>query len=421
MQSGINGKKISIIIIFNLFMAGIVLIIFFRFLAYGREYVATQNTRYLEDMTVKTVKQVETYLDMAQERLETQAQIYEHFAEKDIICDHYVEIMEPNDPFAYIRFIENGKNVTGLEKYCYEKGIKGESGIAFGSESKKGKNDILFYTPLRYQNEILGVLIAQSREEELQKMLHTDVFGEEANTFLFTKDGMLLESYPEEENVDDILADLKENGVSKQSKNTEKNSSAKENNSFIWKGEDGASNIYVMSLAEQEWIILQKFPAQITDNMIQQFGAVGIKFVIELILLLLVWASAWVFEAWRQRRRLRKENEELKYIVQGTAKLFVSLVLLDFEKGTYRYLVGTAPVQKRISRTGEYSLLREMFVSMLIEEKDRKFMSEELKAERIQQNLKDVSEIKYRCHIMWEGDRWGNVSLVCLERSNGIR
>ncbi len=91
-------------------------------------------------------------------------------------------------------YTSDGRITDARERDYYLNGIKEQSGtaIVFNS-SLYGKTMVSFYTPIHYNNELIGVFRgAYMAEKYLQKMLSTTYFGEQADVFLCMPDGAVI-------------------------------------------------------------------------------------------------------------------------------------------------------------------------------------------------------------------------------------
>ena len=110
--------------------------------------------------------------------------------------------MEESSLFDALRFTDmegnnyasDGRVSDASKRDYYIQGIKGETGISVVFESMiSGETMVGFYTPVRYDGEIIGVIRGvYLAEAYLKELLDTAYFGEEAETFLCTPDGRMI-------------------------------------------------------------------------------------------------------------------------------------------------------------------------------------------------------------------------------------
>lgn len=77
-----------------------------------------------------------------------------------------------------------------------------------------------------------------------------------------------------------------------------------------------------------------------------------------------------------EKKRLKKENIEMGYIIDGVNTLFSRFAMVDFETDTYLYLAGTRPDDSGLSVSGSYQDLHRYLTGILTEGSDRKELAE---------------------------------------------
>lgn len=68
--------------------------------------------------------------------------------------------------------------------------MEGESGVC-AVENSLFYNDlsVIFYTPLYFKDEVVGVICGAYREDSMEKFLRTYIFNEQTNTYLLDRAG----------------------------------------------------------------------------------------------------------------------------------------------------------------------------------------------------------------------------------------
>lgn len=102
-------------------------------------------------------------------------------------------------------------------------------------------------------------------------------------------------------------------------------------------------NVCVTYLPQNQYVLVQTFPKNVTQHMIAEENLVGVQLEAMLIALFVVYIIIILIRAGRKRKQLEKENREMGYIISGVNTLFSRFAMVDFERDTYQYLAGTKP------------------------------------------------------------------------------
>ncbi len=281
-----------------------------------------------------------------------------------------------------------------------------------------------FYTPVFFQGEIIGVLRgAYLAEEYLHNMLAAVYFGEPADVFLCTPDGRVIANSDDQVYNSALIDALLQNGV------IDENAAAGVKSVFENGGEGAfgcssesrTDNICVSCLQENEYVLVQTFPKNVTQEMIRSENLVGIRLETMLIGLFVLYILILLFRAGREKKLLEKENREMGYIISGVNTLFNRFAMADLETNTYQYLAGTKPKDSEIAVSGNYQELAEHLCSNLLNEEDHRELTGQMKREAIIEAMERQNDIRFECHVMGETGEteWEHVNVVCLERKDG--
>ena len=188
---------------------------------------------------------------------------------------------------------------------------------------------------------------------------------------------------------------------------------------FLCAADSKTDNICVTYLSENNYVLVQTFPKNVTQNMIMTENLVGIRLESVLIGLFAVYIAALLIRAGKKKKALEKENREMGYITGGFSTLFNRFTMVDLEKNTYQYLAGTKPENNGLEVSGKYDDLKRHLCSILLEEEARQEFSQIISRENIIEALKERDDIRYECHVL-RGDRaeWEHMNVICLERKD---
>ena len=334
-----NGKAVqkrSIIsvdvwkrILVTCFMMCMVVIAFAVFSKANQHRIEEQNARYLEDAARQTAKRIDEILVTEQGSIQSTAYLIGGDMSSPEVDLDKLDVTAANTPFSKMEFADkNGwvhqkgtGNVNVSKKHYFQDGIKGNSGMDVVLDSKQGKEtQVIFYTPFWYGGEIIGVLTGHYREEQMRETIQSTFFGEESGIFLCMQDGTLISnssSYP----ISDNFLETIEKSQNVKKKTYEKFAEAFKNQESTTitvrlKGSRGAAVVYVSKLHNTDWMILQVFPASVTENMIKRANRAGIVLEIVLLVTFVFYLVYLVCLNRRQNRMvLWEKTQEIQYLI----------------------------------------------------------------------------------------------------------
>ncbi|MDE5597726.1 MAG: hybrid sensor histidine kinase/response regulator, partial [Lachnospiraceae bacterium] len=310
-------------------------------------------------------------------------------------------------------------------KDYYIEGMKGKSGIyvTFNS-SFTDEIMIRFYSPIYYDGRITGVLWgAYKAEEYLADMLAVSYFGEAADAFLCMPDQTIIaDSTPQEYEEQKIAETLVRDGVIDR-RTADAVSEIFEKcgeGAFVCDADSKTDNICVTYLPKSGYVLVQTFPKDVTQNMIQAANRAGIILEVILVGLFAVYIILLLIRNRKEKKLLEQENREMGYIIGGVTTLFSRFALIDFETDTYQYLVGTRPEDSAVADSGSYKELSVYLCSILLEESDRQDFAAFISKEQVLTAMEGHNDLRYECHVLRDGcAEWEHVNIICLERKDG--
>ncbi|MDE7006943.1 MAG: HAMP domain-containing histidine kinase, partial [Lachnospiraceae bacterium] len=189
---------------------------------------------------------------------------------------------------------------------------------------------------------------------------------------------------------------------------------------FVCASDCKTDNICVTYLDENNFVLVQTFPKDVTQEMIRIENLIGIQLEAILIGLFALYIVMLLIRARREKKLLEEQNREMGYIINGVRTLFNRFTVVDLETDTYRYLAGTKPENSNIAVSGPYEDLIEHLCSIMIEETDRRELAESISRDAVIEALEFQNDIRFESHVLRGGSpEWEHVNIICLERKEG--
>lgn len=418
-------------IIYALLLLTAIIILFFWYTGENSKRMEERNKEYAWDSARLKAEQIDEELNNSLNIIHTYAYFIEEVLTEPAIKAGTLKEMEENARFDVLLYADadgidhasDGREADVADQKFYQEGIEGKTGIDIVFDPYFfDEIMVCFYTPVRYQGEVIGVLRgAYLAEEHLQDMLSTTYFGEEAEVFLCVPDGRVIAKTNSKSCEGHLLDGLAETGI------IDENTAAGAKGIFEGGGEgvfvcstdSETDNLCVMYLPENDFILVQAFPKSVTQSMIRAENMVGIRLEIFLIGLFAIYILLLIARAGRRKKLLEQENREMGYIINGVNTLFSRFAMVDFETNTYHYLAGTSP-EEEMALTGSYPDLVRYFCAIIIDEKEREEFTTFLQRDSIIEKLDEQNDLRFECHVMQGGSpKWKHMNIICLERKEG--
>ncbi len=433
-----NAKRSWKNIIYILVVLIAVILIFLWYSAENKKRIEWQNLNYARDCAQQTASRIEGELQSAVQRIRTYSYLVRSTTNDANVSADLLKNMEESavfNAFVYINadgvgLTSDGKTFDASERTYYKNGMTGESGSTVIKQSHITNDTMMvFYAPLENDDETVGVLLGlYFARDYLQKMLTTDYFDVPADVYLCTSDGNVIANTNGEQSFDNPLPDhLYDNGVISAETNIgawevfereidEKAFFCNYNNS-----NRTTDNICFVRIPNSDYVLVQTFPLNVTHNMINSANQTGMILQFSLIGMFAVYILILVIQARRERIRLEHENTEMGYVASGTSELFDRFILVDLEKETYRYLLGTTPLDKTFPTSGKYEDFVKYVCSEMADEENAQAFTRYFAKETIMEELDaKTGDSQYEYRILYNGEfKWEHMNIVCLERKDG--
>ena len=409
-----------------------IIILFQWYATQNRKRIGERNKDYAADSARQTAEKIDKELSNALNRISTYSYfVGESLTEPEITAQMLEEIKD-NSLFDTLIFTDaegmnhvyDGRVSDASERDYYLNGIQGKSGISAVFDSILYNETMLsFYAPLFYQGEVIGVLRGSFLAEKyLKDMLATTYFGEDAAVYLCMPDERILACSDVNEHGNNIIDLLTETGMTDENtaRQVREVFESGGNGAFICESGSKTDNICVRRLSENNFVLVQTFPKNVTESMVRDENLVGMQLETMLIGLFIVYIILVLFRARRDRKLLEKENREMGYIIKGVDTMFSRFSMVDFETDAYIYLAGTRPEEGELSENGSYQELTEYLCNLLTEESDRRELAQSLDKNSIIKAMEDNDSLCFECHFQHEGKaEWEHINIVCIERKDG--
>ena len=393
--------------------------------------IEIRNLNYAMDSARQTTLRIHGELLNAERRVGNYAYLMGMTLMESDVSTDMLKKLEDNSDFDSMTFSnQNGVNLASdgttsnsMDREFFIKGIRGESGSEIVMKSRiTNKPTMVFYAPLRHEDEIYGVLLGlYFAEDYLREMLAASYFGEEAEVFLCTEEGEIMAASPREKYDQPILEALENDGVidSQTAKNArEVFQNGSDGEGFICAPGSHTDNLCVLRVPDSEYILVQTFPKSVTQHMIQDANYIGMILQTILIGLFAVYIVALLIRNRRARRQLEKENREMGYVINGVSTLFTRFALADLEEDSYSYLSGTVAEDQKIPVRGRYEDFIGYLSAIVADEGERQEYAKFLEREEVIRGLEgDNTDIQYEYQTWQDGEPlWEHINIICLER-----
>lgn len=426
---GSGSKKIWRQIILACALLSIILYSFYIFTQSNHQRIVQQNEDYIEDVTKQTSDRIDDMLLTRQNALNVMAVTVESVINTPYVSQDMLEMLQEKSVFDYLEFVDSeginhradGRTSNSSDRTNYIEGMKGKEGVALIFNSRITHETLVnYYTPISYDGKIIGVLNGMYREQRLREILSTDFFGVHTDTYLCTKDGVVISSSCTAQVPKNILKSISANsGISAEDASHIQDAFETHHSyGYTYQDSDGTCNAYLTALTSTDWMLLQTFPSVLTNTMLRNANSSGVELEIRLVILFVLYMIYLLLENSIQKKRLLNEKQKLSWIIEAILPLFSRFVIVDYEKGTYEYLEGT---QKGIPAKGSYDDLLSYMAAHYINETDMEVTAALISKESVQGRLLSGKPyLQYEYRINWGEERWENASILRLKEKDGV-
>lgn len=414
-------------IIAALVVLALIIAAFIAFMNANLDRIVEQNGRYVEGSTEQTARRLNELFDDAQDNIDTVSRIFELTLSSPEVTEGVLADISVETSFDYIMFANaegsvsniEGKGVDGAAHEYYQQGMAGKSGacLVFGSDSGE-ENALVFYSPLRYDGRIIGVMSGVYTEATLSNLLTTYFFGEQTSSYLCDSQGNILarssnfsvkvgnafELYSGESNdisFDDMKAAFSDGRAL----------------GFTYESSSGVGTAYAAPLEAADLMLLRAFPESITSAMVNRANAAGVNLIIGIVVSFVVFIAILLVQARQQKQQLLLENKEATRIIDTSINLFKRFVVIDLNAHTYEYLKADG-IRNSLPPQGSLEAFQEYWKGRALDGEDAESLGKAISVEAIREELTtEVPFLQHEYRIKQDGDvAWIQASTLCLRR-----
>ncbi len=397
------------------------------FLTMNRARIEDQNSDYLQGSTQQTTRRIDDMLSSALSSIRADAMVFEDMLTSPEVDPIQATTLVETNNFDYMAYTDpsgitynnNGDSGLATDRQYYIEGMKGNYGMCAVEEAIfEERNVIIFYAPLYYEGQIVGVLSGAYREDTLSQIMTTYFFGEQTTTYLCENDGAIIARSSvfevKAENALDIYDYSNETSVSLEELEQDFQDGTTVN--FSYTSSSGKGSACLMKLPSYDWLILRTFPESITNAMVGRADQAGLVLALGVIVAGLIVIGLMMTQARRQRNQLLLEGQRANRIIDASMNLYTGLISINLKDDTYEYLKGDC-MSGDISPRGTYTKLRDYW-DMTSHELDREAFNKAVEPEALAKRLtEDVPFIQVEQRAYRNGEqRWLQFEFLCLNR-----
>lgn len=405
----------------------IVVIALMLFMNINRDRIVEQNSTYLEGSTQQTARRIDDLLTNSLSSIRTAALVFENSLTSPNVDAAAATAMVNTTNFDYLIFTDvnglsyNDQGASGIatNREYYQRGMEGNAGIcAVENASFDEHNVMVFYAPLYFDGDVVGVLSGVYREQTLSDFVATYFFGEQTTTYLCASDGSIVARSTvfavHADNAFDIYGGSELNSITLEE--LERDFAMGISTSFTYKSSSGLGNAYMMKLPSHDWILLRTFPESITDSMVSKATNAGILLVSGVVIAAALFIAVLFVQSRRQQKQLLFERQKATRIIDASTNLFTGLISVDLIGETYEYLKGDC-MNGEIAPVGTFQSLYDYWIDTASDQ-DSSDLKELVSIENIRHELsQDIPYIQFEFRAHRKGELcWLQMAILCLNK-----
>lgn len=426
-------RKSGIEVVLTVFPVLFILAAVFMFKKETNEQIVRQNEIYVQTMALEEATQIDDVLKLAQSDIKTMAYLYGEVLKApepniqklrellDISSFDYIEFTDRNGTNIHVDETSGVKTSDASDRQYYIEGMKGKPGYEMVFHSKITHETLMiFYAPVYYENEVIGVLNGHYNKEGIEKILATKVFDTQTKAYLCMKDGTVISSSGDDNVPENMLYALPDTMRVSEEVYEEIKEAFQAQDSYIYRyaGSQGTGNACLMPIPDSEWMLIQTFPSVVISGMMSDTNEAGTWLEFSLIIAFGVYIVCLLWLKWGQKKKLVMEKQEMSQIVNGIIDLYRHFIVMDLKKDTYEYLKNS---EKGVPAKGDCSKLVDYFAQRCAKEEGKEDVSYVITKDYIREHLReDVPYLQCEYQIQHrDSQRWETMSVLCLKRERG--
>lgn len=422
----------SSIIFFYLVMFCMVLALFYRFSVQNAERIQHQNMEYADDSARLLASRLDEQFKASQHLIEIYAYFLEHTITMPDITLKLLKEMQSNTYFDGIRFSNidgetlsaDNERVHVNDRDFFTNGMAGRSGVTSVMQSRIFHQPVIvFYAPVRYNGEIIGVLHGSYLASKyLRDALETSYFGKAADVYLCLRNGNILATTAKWPTAGKLLPQFQEKGLIDA---TTANSALKifeegTSGSYVCQHGSESDNLCIFGLPHYGVVLVQTFPHEITNSMLEKANTTGFELEISLLTLAVISAAILLFRAHDQRKKLEKQNRELALISEGMNILFSGRYLLaNFKTRDYTYCGDITSAGVAVGKHGPYVDLLRVHADAIPDQAGKDEFEELFSLDNLFKAFEKQDTVSCMTRQVIDDDEiWEYITGICVTRVN---
>ena len=315
----------------------------------------------------------------------------------------------------------DGRVDPANDRYYYIEGMKGESGTCFINNAVfDGQNIVAFFAPVKFEGEVVGVIVSVYQESTLTEVMTTNFSGEATPTYLCKPDGEIIaKAAPERPNAQYIneMFDSEDLGGDLTVEQVDKYIADGVSISFTYRTSEGVGN----HLRDRSWHppigcwcgrSLLTSPTEWSATPTGP-GSILVAGVLLAALLVIV---VFMVQSRKRNKALLLERQAATRIIDASTNLFSSLLSVDLVDRTYEYLKSSG-VRTGLPAEGSFEEFCRFFDDT-IESGDTGETLAVLDPDEIARMLpSNVPFFQQECRTK-DDDRWFQISVLSLTRDS---
>ncbi len=299
----------------------VMVFIFLSFLVFTKENerrIVEQNMEYIQDSTIQIASRIDNVFSDGYENIRILSAFLSQSLDEPEVDIHLVREIAQDSVFDFLEFADKDgmdHNITGgvsdaRDRQYYLDGMKGNVGLEVIFNSRATHETLLmFYSPVTFEEEIVGVLIGvYQADNKMAKLLTATYFGESADLYLCTPEGRVAASnLPLDTRIELRITELAQ-GDEKLAEDMRRAMETGENLKFALRSQKSGG--CMTRLPESGWFLVQIFPEAANVTMVKEANFAGVMLEIMLLGIFGVVLVLLVHFYRRQRRRIAAIADE---------------------------------------------------------------------------------------------------------------
>lgn len=413
-------------IILALFLIAGIIFSFWTFIKDNTERIVSQNQEYINELTLQRGISIDSLLSENETFILSTANLYGRSLSSPVVDQEILSEYENNSVFDMLRFIDengddhtsNGVKANVADRDYFKAGMRGETGITHVVSRVTGEKQIGFYSPVYFDNRIIGIMVGFYGEAYITKMLEYELFGYEGEGWLCNRYGDVLGS---------TLSDAPENYLSyiQARKKFDVNEMRALSNAFynhvdspfVYQENQGTVTGFAVALDEADWMLIRTFPASASALLLKRANREGTVLIVMLLALFFIIAFLLVLDLVLEMRRTREASRNARDVSNGVSVLFKRFFRLDVKEHRYSLIGGTW--DNPIPDEGDYQVLCDYMLGRMPEGGGRDEAAKLMQMDHLREALADNERTSFRINAPLDDAEWFTCNFIVLRRKNG--